>query len=213
MNNRKTHNSILVLATLGVYLGLVLIGAAGGSVFAQDGRPAGDIAINRRAFDEFARYVNEKAEDKDFDLGKPFSIKFDGYITNFGKFDLKKSTFIDTVGDPILIDLARRGIEAISDSGFLGYLQSLNIENTVVLISQDSDQIMSLSLRSYAKTRESARTIASGLNVMMQVGKMQTTFEDERYLFGNTSVTSDGSIFTINLFAPSAKVKELLLRK
>ena len=98
MNNRKTQNSILVLATLGVYLGLVLVGAAP-QVLAQ--------AAMTRQFD-----VKDEIEVKD-DLDKkpddertPAAVSVQNYLEDVeyflanlgrlkvkGKFDPKKDTF------------------------------------------------------------------------------------------------------------------------
>ena len=98
MNNRKTHNSILVLATLGVYLGLVLAGATP-QVLAS--------AAMTRQFDvkdeiEVKDDLDTKPDDERSPVATSVQIYLEdveyflaslGRLKNKGKFDLAKDTF------------------------------------------------------------------------------------------------------------------------
>jgi len=98
LTNRKQHNSILVLATLGVYFGLVLVGASP-QILAQ--------AAMTRSFDihdeiEFKDDLDKKPDDERSEVTDSVQIYLEdveyflaslGRLQNKGKFNAAKDTF------------------------------------------------------------------------------------------------------------------------
>jgi len=191
------------------FCGILLMFAAF-PVLAQD-KPVVETSINKRLLADFAYDVYKKWNAKEVDLNAPFSLEFEGFITNTGKLDLERSKIVRSEGDPKLVDIVKNGIEAIGESGYFQYLQQLGVEKATIVASQDS-QNFSISMLSDSKTKERASTIASGLNAAVKMGKMQTKNDDEKLLLDNTTVTSGDSAFKISLAIPSARFQEMILR-
>ncbi len=99
MSNRKNHNSVVFLATLGVYLGLVLVGGQAPQVYAH-----GAITRNFELKDEFE--VKDDLDTKPDDERSPIAASVQiyledveyflanlGRLKNKGKFDPQADTF------------------------------------------------------------------------------------------------------------------------
>jgi hypothetical protein len=194
LTTRKTQNSIIALATLGVYLGLLLAGATS-QLLAQT-KSSREIAINKKPLVDFADDVAGKSKTEEVDLKEPFSIEYEVFFNNKGGLDLKKSRIVRSDGNPKLVEVAKRGIEAIGDSGYFQYLQNLSVN-----------------ILSNLQTKEKARSITSMLKLMIEVAKTQTKNEDDRMLLKHMNVTSSESAFIISLVIPSAQVREMTLSK
>lgn len=210
MTTRKTQNSIIALATLGVYLGLLLAGATP-QVLAQ-AKPVAEVSINKKPLVDFADDVARKSNSKEVDLNEPFSIEYEAFFDNKGRLDLKRSRIVRSDGDPKLVEVARRGIEAVGDSGWFQYVRDLGVEKVTIIASQDNENV-SLSIQSEAKTKERARTIVAGLNTMVRIGAEQAKNSNDRLLLQNTKATSNESIFTISLVVPYPKFQEMILSR
>jgi hypothetical protein len=136
-------------------------------------------------------------------------------LTPDGKLDPKKSVFDVTKekGDQKMIDIAKSALEAVADSGYLTYLKSLNVDKVTVTLVQDDTQITA-AIVSSQKTAERAKTISSGLNGYIVVGKMTAKDpSDELTLLKGASVTTSGKDFVLNFAIPKPIAQEMINRK
>lgn len=191
-----------------MYLGLLLAGAAP-QLLGQTESGRGT-AINKKPLVDFADDVARKFNTKEVDLNGLFSIEYEAFFDNKGRLDLKKSRIVRSDGDPKLVEVAKRGIEAVGDSGWFQYVRDLDVEKLTIIASQDNENV-SLNIQSEAKTKERARTIVSGLNMMVRIGAEQAKNSNDRLLLQNTKATTNETIFTISLVVPHAKFQEMIL--
>lgn len=173
------------------------------------------IEINKKPLTDLADSVADMWASKQIDLNKEFSVVLNGVITKDGKLDPKKSKFDKSreKGDPKMIEIAREGLEAVGQSGFLTYLKSLGVDNINIVLIQDGKQITAV-VTSSQKSPELARTISSGANGYLMIGKMTAKNpSDERTLLDSASVTADGSNFILNFVIPKPIAQEMINRK
>ncbi len=179
-------------------------------VIAQEN--SGGITINKRPFKDFGEFVRQKIDNKEVDLDKPFLVELEGILTKDGRFDTKKTKFIRSEGDAEMIKVAKQAISAISDSGWFAYLQKSGVEKINLILAQDDTTVSSI-IKSEMTDENKAKTIASGLNAIIQMSRMQVKDEDEKLLLNNTSVVSRGKQFIINLALPKSAAQEMIRHK
>lgn len=173
------------------------------------------LEINRRPLTDFADDVSAKWAAQEVDLNQEFMIVMNGVITKDGKLDRQKSKFDVSKqrGDPKMIDVAKAAIEAIGDTGFLVYLQTLGIEKVNVQFYQDQEKVVAV-LSAPQRTPERAETIRSGLSSYITVGKIATKNpSDERLLLDAATLSAEGKEFRLNFVLPKNVAQELINRK
>ena len=173
------------------------------------------VEINRKPFEDLGDALNDKIEKKEIDLSKPFSVVLDGTITNDGKLDAKKSKFIKFDGDEQMVNVAKDAIEAVGNSGFLGYLKNNGIDRVNFTMVQDDKQIYVL-IVSDQKTPEKAATTASGFNTLISGIKildqngLKKLDDNSKTLVENSKVSSDGKNFVLNFTIPKQNAQDLI---
>jgi hypothetical protein len=93
VNNRKNHNSILFLTTLGVYLGLLIFGS--GVLYAQPARNNHGVMIDKKPLRDFAESIKRKVTNKEVNLAAPFSVEMEVYLTQNGSLTQKELNSLD----------------------------------------------------------------------------------------------------------------------
>ena len=173
------------------------------------------VQINKKPLTDYAEMVETRWANNEIDLNQPFTIVLNGVLTPDGKLDRDKSKFDTTKekGDQKMIDIAKAALEAVADSGYLTYLKSLNVDKVTVTLVQDDTQITA-AIVSSQKTAERAKTISSGLNGYIVVGKMTAKNpSDELTLLNGASVTTSGKDFVLNFAIPKPVAQEMINRK
>jgi hypothetical protein len=175
-----------------------------------------DPPINKKPLADFADSIVAQWAANQLDLNQPFTVVLNGIINKDGKLDRDKSRFDPTKqkGDPKMIDVAKSAIEAVGDSGYLNYLRSLNVEKVTITLVQDDKQI-TMVVSSSQKTPELAKTISSGLNSYIAIGKLKFSdpASDERKLLDGAQVTANGKDFLLNFAIPKAAAQEIINRR
>jgi hypothetical protein len=116
-----------------------------------------------------------------------------------------------------MIDVAKSAIEAVGDSGFLGYLKNQGIDKVNFTLLQDDKQIYII-LVSEQKTPEKAKTTASGFNTMIAGVKLADATgikkldENSKTLVNNSEVTGDGKNFILKVTIPKTDAQSLINR-
>lgn len=201
----------------------IVFGLAAFPVLAQQ---AEEVVINKKPLRDFGEIAKQKILNGEVDLDKEFLVSFVGVITSEGKLDFTpdkktgktKSRFTKSEGDAEMVELAKKAIEAIGDSGWLGYLRSQGIENFIISVLQDSEKF-AVSVSSPLPTPEKARTVANGFSsvitmvLMMDRNNTRKLGDDERRLLSNTKVTAQEKNVMINFSLPKAEFKEMIQRQ
>lgn len=173
------------------------------------------VQVNKKPLTDFADVVAEQWAKNQIDLNQQFTVSLDGVLTNDGKLDPKRSKFDPTKekGDQKMINVAKEALEAVGQSGFLTYLRTLGVDKVNIYIIQDENQVSAV-ITSSQKTPERAKTISSGLNNYISIGKMAAKDpSDELTLLRGASATQDGSNFVLNFAVPKPIAQEMINRK
>jgi hypothetical protein len=181
-----------------------------------DSNPVTEVEINKKPLQDFADNVVDKWAKKEIDLNKQFVVRMVGRIKPDGRLDAKNSKF-DTdaeKGDQKMIDLAKGAIEAVGDSGWLTYLKNLGATEIVITVMQNEDNIVAR-IESPMKTESEARTMASGMNMLLSTTKQLVKLgEDETKLLNAAKQsTSNGKVFILDLQMTKPEAQEIINRK
>lgn len=173
------------------------------------------LEINKKPLTDFADSVVAQWAANEVDLNQEFTVVLNGVLTKDGKLDREKSVF-DTKkqkGDQKMIDIAKSAIEAVGDSGFLTYLQSLGVEKITMTLVQDAEEVKAVVVSSQ-KSPDRAKTVSSQMNTYIAIGKMLVKDpSDERTLLNGAEVTTDGTNFVLNFKMPKVIAQEMITRK
>jgi len=173
------------------------------------------VEINKKPLTDFADTIAAQWEAKEVDLSQDFKVVLNAVLTKDGKLDPKKSKF-DTskqLGDPKMIDVGKGALEALAESGWLTYMRRLNVDKMTVTLFQDDDKIV-VQIVSGQKDENRARTVASGLNSIISVGKTVTQNPSDEYtLLEGAKVGAQGNNFILNFAIPKPVAQEMITRK
>ncbi len=207
MSISKTQNPILVIATLGVYLGLTLA-AATPQVRAQSAS-ADEIQINQRPVTDFLLNVRYQLESREINLESKFSAEYRTVIEKNGTLDSKGLLLTKSSGESKLKEMATRGIFAFADSGYFGYLRNLGVDSSVISVSYDGENFSARIISDMGKA-EKARSVKSALSALIQIGKTQVTAENDRLILDSTSVSAAETNSIITLSLTRASLEQLI---
>jgi hypothetical protein len=210
-------SSTIILLFCGIVFGLAAF-----PVFAQGEKEevVRETVINKRVLRDFADYFKTRFEKGEIDLDKSFKVVVEGILTKDGRFDITldkttgkpKTQFTYSEGDAQMVETAKIAIEAVGDSGFLGYLRNFGVEQIKFTLAQDG-QSFSANLESEMKDENKARTLASGLNVLVKATESNVNLrEDEKILINGMKAESSGNNFILNFALPKKTFHEILLR-
>lgn len=176
------------------------------------------VAINKKPFEDFATMVLAKTSSEEKpDLTKPFMVVMQGVINKDGTLNRKKSKFIRQEGDEEMINLSKSAIAAIGDSGILGYLGNLDVNNVNFTLVQDDEKIFAI-ITSSQPTPERANTITSGFNglvkgaFLLDSNNIKKLGDDEKILLKNAKATSKGKDFILKFEMPKKDAHEMIQR-
>lgn len=173
------------------------------------------VEINKKPLVDFADDVAVKWSANEVDISKDFAVVLNGVLAADGSLDLKASKFdvAKQQGDQKMIDIGKAALEALGKSGYLTYLKNLNVDRFVATLVQD-DKNVTVIITSTQKSPELAKTIASGLNSYIAIGKSVTQDpSDERTLLNGAKVVAEGRNFVLNFAVPKPIAQEMINRK
>jgi hypothetical protein len=171
-----------------------------------------EVPINKKPLEDFVKDIVERWEKKEIDLTKPFAVKINAFLTDEGNFDPKKTRYVDQKGDEDIVNVAKRAIEAVGESGFLLYLRNLDVRQVSMVLYRDGEKIHA-TVVSTQNTPEMAQTKASGLKSLISISKLRMKDGDEKTLLNSAKVTNEGRNFLIKVDIPKAIADEMLTRK
>lgn len=181
--------------------------------------PVKDTQLNRKPLDDLGNYLSQQVEKKEFDFSGNFLIEVESELTKDGKFDVEKTKYVRTEGDEKMVDVAKRGIEAVNDSGYFQYLSQLGAKKINLIFSQNNEQtyaILKTDLESEKRARSFQSTLALMLN-LVKVQKMKETLsendKDDLALINGTTISSEDKAISIKIVVEKSIAQEMIGRK
>ncbi len=193
-----------------------LLALAAFSVFAQEEKPVGKYEMSQRPLDNLAQLVRRERSAGKVDLTKPFSIELESVLNNNGRLDGEKSRFAKTAGDAAMIEIGKGFIEAVNESGFLGYLKDFGVEKLNLTLVQNDNQIYA-GVVAEVETSEKAAAISKSLNSAAEIGRSRKDNrkglrDDERILISGLKASSGGKTLVIKVAYEKSVIHELINR-
>ena len=170
--------------------------------------------INKQVLKDFAAYANDLKKQGKLDIDKPFEIVIEAELDEKGK--LKNARVAKKAGDENLVDLFRRMVAALNDSGFLAYLQPISKDNpgaTVRITVKQGESEVLASVESEASSPERAESLARALNNLLYFGAGSRAGKDEEVLMKNTNATPDGKRVVVNFSMPRQSVVDMIKKQ
>jgi hypothetical protein len=159
--------------------------------------------INKAPFRDLAEYATGLRDQKKLDFDKPFEVTIDTTLDKAGK--LVNPTVSRKSGDETLVDLGKRLVSAMNDSGVLFYLKKLNEDKpgtkVTFTIKQEANEVVAV-VESEASSVDSANKLSRGFALMMALGADSRKGHDEEILLKNTKVSADGNKVVFKLTMP-----------
>src|SRR2546422_297049 len=158
--------------------------------------------VNKKPFKDLAAYATDLKNQGKLDFEKPFEVSIDTELNKEGKLINPKVT--KKTGDPNLVDLSTRLVEAMNDSGILFYLKKINEDKpgtkVTFTIKHDGKEVIA-TVESEVASVVSARQLSNAFSLMLDVGADSRKGKDEEILLRSTTVSPDGKnvIFKLNM--------------
>lgn len=165
--------------------------------------PVKAIDINRKPLDDFADEVLAKWASKEVDLSDKFLIKMTGEIQKNGRLNRQKSRFAQAQGKEAIVNIAKRAIESVGDSGWLSHLSNQGLKKLDLTLAQNDSQFVAVVV-SKAPSPTRANTVSSLLRQAIQAvlfahnNGIKKQGEDELILLRAAKITSEGDLVKIN---------------
>jgi hypothetical protein len=167
--------------------------------------------INKAPFRDLAVYATELRDQKKLDLDKPFEVTIDTTLDKDGK--LVNAMVSRKSGDETLVELAKRLVAAMNDSGVLFYLKKLNEDKPGTKVSftikQEANEVVAI-VESEASSADSANKLSRGFALLMIAGAKSREGHDEEILLKNTKVSADSNKVVFKLTMPRADAVEMV---
>lgn len=171
MVRTQNSNPIFFARALAIIFGLLLVGGFS-SVFSQDNSAVKDsgptklneIYIEKRPLKDLVPLVKEKLK-AGMVLDAPFVIEATIVVKNSRTSPV---TFTRAEGaDQNLIDVVKSFVQAINDSGYLGYLEQLSGQTLTLQITQDAANV-SVVMQSEMVTETRAKSVTRLLDLLLK---------------------------------------------
>jgi hypothetical protein len=187
-------------------------------LFAQENESRSAVAINKKPLQDLSSYVKDGIEKNGVNLSQPFKVVLDGALTESGTLDRQKSRYVLSEGDPQMIDVAKRSIEAAGDSGWFGYLRSLGGEKIKITLSQDENTVTGF-IESEQATEAKAQTLVSAVNTMLSATKIalasrkegKSLEREKTILNGVQKASAGGTTFRLDFALPKQTVQDMII--
>ena len=167
--------------------------------------------INKAPFKELAAYATDLRDHGKLDFNQPFEVTIDTTLDKNGKLVDPKMT--KRVGDEVLVELGKRLVAAMNDSGVLFYLKKINDDKpgtkVVFTIKQDAKDVSAI-VESEVASDDHARVLSKDFAIMLAAGALSRKGKDEEVLLRSTKVSADGSKIVFSLSMPHDDVVDLV---
>jgi hypothetical protein len=167
--------------------------------------------INKAPFKDLAIYATDLRDHGKLDFDKPFEVTIDTTLDKDGR--LVNPTVTNKVGDENLVDLAKRLVAAMNDSGVLFYLKKINDDKpgtkVIFTIKQDGKEVTA-TVESEVSSPDSANKLSRGFAVLLDAGARSRAGKDEEPLLKGTKVSANGAKVVFKLVLPRQEAVDIV---
>ena len=167
--------------------------------------------INKAPFKDLAKYATDLRDQGKLDFNKPFEVSIDTSLDDKGK--LVNPTVTRKSGDDTLVDLGKRLVAAMNDSGVLYYLKKINQDKpgtkVVFTIKQEGNDVIAI-VETEVSSDASARVLAKDFAIMLAAGALSRKGKDEEVLLKKTEVNAEGNKLQFKLTLPHNDAVEIV---
>jgi len=167
--------------------------------------------INKAPFKDLAAYATDLRDHGKLDFNQPFEVTIDTSLDKDGK--LVNPNVSRKTGDENLVDLGKRLVAAMNESGILFYLKKINDDKpgtkVVFTIKQDGKDVTA-TVESEVASADHARVLSKDFAIMLAAGALTRKGKDEEVLLRSTKVSADGNRVIFNLTMPHQDVVDLV---
>lgn len=168
-------------------------------------------AINKAPYKDLAEYATNLRDQGKLDFNKPFEVVIETALGEDGKF--AKAEVTRKVGDDTLVELGKRLVSAMNDSGVLFYLKKINEDKPgtkiIFTIKQDGNEVLA-TVESEVSSADSANQLARGFALLISLGADSRKGHDEEVLLKSTKVSANGNKVVFKLTMPRQDVVDIV---
>jgi hypothetical protein len=172
------------------------------------------VYLNKRPLTDYAKIARAKIEGGAVNLEAPFSVTLSadiGLSKDKTTVVLKNVKPVSAKNDPQMVKLAQEAILAAGDSGWFGYFDRFQAKKVLISLVQ-TDTELQVVIQGDQPSEERARSMASGLNTLIAIGR-GTTDGDEKYFLERATTSSEGKAFFLKILLPKQSALEMIKRK
>ena len=167
--------------------------------------------INKAPFKDLAKYATDLRDQGKLDFNKPFEVSIDTSLDENGK--LVNPNVSRKSGDDTLVDLGKRLVAAMNDSGVLYYLKKINQDKpgtkVVFTIKQEGNDVIAI-VETEVSSEASARLLSKDFAIMLAAGALSRKGKDEEVLLKKTEVNAAGNNLQFKLTLPHNDAVEIV---
>src|SRR3989440_2731755 len=167
--------------------------------------------INKAPFKDLAKYATELRDQGKLDFNKPFEVSIDTSLDEKGK--LVNPNVSRKSGDDTLVDLGKRLVAAMNDSGVVYYLKKINQDKpgtkVVFTIKQEGNDVIAI-VETAVRYEASARVFSKDFAIMLAAGALSRKGKDEEVLLKKTEVNAEGNKLQFKLTLPHNDAVEIV---
>ena len=167
--------------------------------------------INKAPFKDLAKYATDLRDQGKLDFNKPFEVSIDTSLDENGK--LVNPNVTRKSGDDTLVDLGKRLVAAMNDSGVLYYLKKINQDKpgtkVVFTIKQEGNDVIAI-VETEVSSEASARVLSKDFAIMLAAGALSRKGKDEEVLLKKTEVNAKGNNLQFKLTLPHNDAVEIV---
>ncbi|MFV0387983.1 MAG: hypothetical protein ACK5NT_04445 [Pyrinomonadaceae bacterium] len=174
-----------------------------------------DSKINKQPLYDFADLALERYDSKTVDFTEQFRVKLSGEIKKNGRLDPERTKYTEAIGDTEMVEVAKRGIESVGESGWLEYLSRFGVKKLDMVFAQNDTNLMAI-ITSDLPSEEKANTVATGLRTLISGALMahnnglKQLQPDEVKLLQAAKVSSSGNVMQITFSLPKPEAVTII---
>jgi hypothetical protein len=197
-----------------LFCGAILLCLGTVAVFSQDATPPNGIVLNKRPLVDLSNSLREKLKAGDVNWNGHFSVELKGVFGENGRIDPVTLKMLST-GEPELVAIAVKSIEALDASGFFALLKNLGTRPFTLQLSQDATDF-SAQISTEAETEVRAQTIVPMIRFVMDESRKRLDKSDSRnakydlMILNATSISRQENIVEIQLIMPKADFYDMV---
>ena len=178
---------------------------------AKTSDPVKDAPINKKPLFDLVDEILEKKDKNQIDLSQQSLVTMKGEINENGRLNTEKSRFVraEGEGNKAMVNIAKRAIEAVGESGWLDYLSRLDVKKADITLAQNNEKLIVV-VNSALSSPEKANQVASGLRFLKNSGLKKNLKPDEQALLKSAKVTSKGNLLVINFDMDKAAAQKMI---